>query len=123
MSPLIPVVHCARYEMKATGKAQMAGGDKVLDLYAANLQLEEQLHQVRREVEDAKSIAGKVLIRPACDGDLRNTALQCTSVLVMSRAACTAQVALPPGVMCCNRGTHLSLVTTEQHEQSILCCT
>lgn len=47
--------------MKATGKAAMAGSDKVLDLYAANLHLEEQLHQVRREVEDAKSIAGKVI--------------------------------------------------------------
>lgn len=54
-----------RYEMKATGKAQMAGSEKVLDLYAANLQLEEQLHQVQREVEDAKSIAGKVSDRPA----------------------------------------------------------
>lgn len=54
--------------MKATGKAQIAGNDKVLDLYAANLQLEEQLHQVRREVEDAKSIAGKVSSSAVCVG-------------------------------------------------------
>ena len=46
--------------MKATGRADMAANSKVLDLYAANLQLEEQLQQVQREVEDAKSIAGKV---------------------------------------------------------------
>lgn len=46
--------------MKATGRADMAANGKVLDLYAANLQLEEQLQQVQREVEDAKTIAGKV---------------------------------------------------------------
>lgn len=46
--------------MKATGRADLAANEKVLDLYTSNLQLEEQLHRVRREVEDAKSIAEKV---------------------------------------------------------------
>ena len=49
-----------RYEMKATGRADLAANEKVLDLYTSNLQLEEQLHGVRREVNDAKCIAEKV---------------------------------------------------------------
>ncbi len=50
-----------RYEMKATGQADLAANEKVLDLYTSNLQLEDQLHGVRKEVEDAKSLAEKVL--------------------------------------------------------------
>ncbi len=46
--------------MKATGRADLAANEKVLDLYTSNLQLEDQLHGVRKEVEDAKSIAEKV---------------------------------------------------------------
>ena len=46
--------------MKATGRADLAANAKVLDLYTSNVQLEDQLHGVRREVEDAKSIAAKV---------------------------------------------------------------
>ena len=49
-----------RYEMKATGRADLAANEKVLDLYTSNLQLEEQLHGVRRQVNDAKAIAEKV---------------------------------------------------------------
>jgi hypothetical protein len=49
-----------RYEMKATGRADLAANEKVLDLYTSNLQLEDQLHGVRKEVEDAKSLAEKV---------------------------------------------------------------
>lgn len=49
-----------RYEMKATGRADLAENEKVLDLYTSNLQLEDQLHGVRKEVEDAKSLAEKV---------------------------------------------------------------
>ncbi|KAL0053856.1 hypothetical protein WJX82_000103 [Trebouxia sp. C0006] len=47
------------YEMKATGRADLAANEKVLDLYTSNLQLEDQLHGVRKEVEDAKSLAEK----------------------------------------------------------------
>ena len=46
--------------MKATGRADLAANEKVLDLYTSNLQLEDQLHGVRKEVEDAKSLAEKV---------------------------------------------------------------
>ena len=46
--------------MKATGRADLAANEKVLDLYTSNLQLEEQLHGVRRQVGDAKAIAEKV---------------------------------------------------------------
>lgn len=46
--------------MKATGRADLAANEKVLDLYTSNLQLEEQLHGVRRQVDDAKAIAEKV---------------------------------------------------------------
>lgn len=49
-----------RYEMKATGRADLAANEKVLDLYTSNLQLEEQLQGVRRQVSDAKGIAEKV---------------------------------------------------------------
>lgn len=46
--------------MKATGRADLAANEKVLDLYTSNLQLEEQLQGVRRQVNDAKGIAEKV---------------------------------------------------------------
>ena len=46
--------------MKATGRADLAANENVLDLYTSNLQLEDQLHGVRKEVEDAKSLAEKV---------------------------------------------------------------
>ena len=49
--------------MKATGRADLAANEKVLDLYTSNMQLEEQLHGVRRQVDDAKSIAEKVCCR------------------------------------------------------------
>ena len=49
-----------RYEMKATGRIDSAANEKVVDVYSSNLQLEEQLHGVRREVQDAKAIAEKV---------------------------------------------------------------
>ena len=49
-----------RYEIKATGRADLAANEKVLDLYTSNLQLEEQLHGVRRQVDNAKAIAEKV---------------------------------------------------------------
>lgn len=52
--------HVHRYEMKATGRADLAANEKVLDLYTSNLQLEEQLQGVRRQVSDAKGIAEKV---------------------------------------------------------------
>lgn len=54
--------------MKATGRADLAANEKVLDLYTSNLQLEEQLHGVRRQVDDAKAIAEKVCCQalPAC---------------------------------------------------------
>ena len=51
-----------RYEMKATGRADLAANEKVLDLYTSNLQLEDQLHGVRKEVQDAKTIAEKVVM-------------------------------------------------------------
>ncbi|KAA6428261.1 MAG: sperm-associated antigen 16 -like [Trebouxia sp. A1-2] len=47
------------YEMKATGRSDLASNEKVLDLYTSNLQLEDQLHGVRKEVEDARSLAEK----------------------------------------------------------------
>ena len=49
-----------RYEMKATGRADLAPNEKVMDLYTSNLQLEKELHGVRRQVDDAKAIAEKV---------------------------------------------------------------
>ena len=51
--------------MKATGRADLAANEKVLDLYTSNLQLEEQLHGVRRQVDDAKAIAEKVRCQPS----------------------------------------------------------
>ena len=61
-SPVCPssMQHLRRYEMKATGRADLAANEKVLDLYTSNLQLEEQLQGVRRQVSDAKGIAEKV---------------------------------------------------------------
>ena len=52
--------------MKATGRADLAADEKVLDLYTSNLQLEDQLHGVRKEVEDAKSLAEKVSASLTC---------------------------------------------------------
>ena len=52
--------------MKATGRADLAANEKVLDLYTSNLQLEDQLHGVRKEVEDAKSLAEKVSAMLTC---------------------------------------------------------
>ena len=46
--------------MKATGRADLAPNEKVMDLYTSNLQLEKELHGVRRQVNDAKAIAEKV---------------------------------------------------------------
>lgn len=46
--------------MKATGRADLAPNEKVMDLYTSNLQLEKELHGVRRQVDDAKAIAEKV---------------------------------------------------------------
>ena len=48
-----------RYELKATGRWS-GPPEKVPDLYAANLALEEQLQDVRKELLDAKAVAGKV---------------------------------------------------------------
>ena len=48
-----------RYELKATGRWS-GPPEKVPDLYAANLALEEQLQDVRKELLDAKTVAGKV---------------------------------------------------------------
>eukprot|EP00891_Asterochloris_glomerata_P000503 jgi/Astpho2/503/e_gw1.00011.36.1_t len=46
------------YELKATGRWS-GPPEKVPDLYAANLALEEQLQDVRKELLDAKTVAGK----------------------------------------------------------------
>ena len=48
-----------RYELKATGRWS-GPPEKVPDLYTANLALEEQLQDVRKELLDAKTVAGKV---------------------------------------------------------------
>ena len=49
--------------MKATGRADLAPNEKVMDLYTSNLQLEKELHGVRRQVDDAKAVAEKVCCR------------------------------------------------------------
>ena len=55
------LVLVCRYELKATGRWS-GPPEKVPDLYAANLALEEQLQDVRKELLDAKTVAGKVCV-------------------------------------------------------------
>ena len=57
--------------MKATGRADLAANGKVLDIYTSNVQLEDQLHHVHNELQDAKSIAEKVCMNSMQSETLR----------------------------------------------------